>query len=109
MPETTFGSATNDLRREANDVANSAAAAASDLASKAQETASQFASRVQEKATNLGRTAADKLSSTTQYFRDTEVKEIASDLNEYVRANPTKALIGAAAMGFLVAMMIRRS
>jgi len=109
VPETTFGSATNDLRREANDAANGAAAAVSDLASKAQETASQFASRVQEKATNLGKTAADKLSSTTQYFRDTEVKEIASDLNEYVRANPTKALIGAAAMGFLVAMMIRRS
>ena len=109
MPETTFGSATNDLRREATDAANGAAAAASDMAAKAQETASQFASRVQEKATNLGRTAADKLSSTTQYFRDHEVKEIASDLNEYVRANPTKALIGAAALGFIAALMIRRS
>jgi len=109
VSETTFGSTTNDLRREATDAANGAAAAVSDMTSKAQETASQFASRVQEKAANLGRTAADKLSSTTQYFRDHEVKEIASDLNEYVRANPTKALIGAAAMGFVVAMMIRRS
>ena len=109
MSETTYGSTSDDLRREASTAANGAAAAVSDMASRAQETATNFASRVSEKASNLGRSAADKFSSTTSYFRDHEMKEIASDVNEYVRANPTKALIGAAALGFLVAMMIRRS
>jgi ElaB/YqjD/DUF883 family membrane-anchored ribosome-binding protein len=86
------------------------AAAVSDMASKAQETASQFASKVQEKAANLGRPPLTKLVVDDAGISATpKSRTIASDLNEYVRANPTKALIGAAAMGFLVAMMIRRS
>ena len=109
MSETTFGSTSNDLRREADKAVSGAAAAVSDMASRAQDTASNFASRVSEKASNLGRSAADKMSATSSYFREHEMKEIASDVNEYVRENPTKALIGAAALGFLVAMMIRRS
>ena len=109
MSETTYGSTTNDLRRDANDLARDAASAVSDVASRAQEKAANFASRVQDKASTLGKTAADKLSATTTYFRDHEMREIASDVNEYVRANPTKSLLCAAAMGFLVAMMIRRS
>ena len=64
---------------------------------------------MQETASDLGNRAAEKFNATTSYFREREMKEIASDVNEYVRANPTKALIGAAAVGFLAAMLIRRS
>ena len=109
MSETTYGTTSNEMRRDVSNAANGAAEAASDMASRAQETASSFASRVSEKASNLGRNAADKFSQTTSYFREHEMREIATDVNEYVRANPTKALIGAAALGFVVAMMMRRS
>ena len=105
MSDTTFGSVTADARREASD----AASTVSDMTSRAKEKAADVASRVQETATDLGNRAAEKFNATTSYFREREVREIVSDVNEYVKANPTKALIGAAAVGFLAAVLIRRS
>jgi len=82
---------------------------AADVAQRAQEKASGVASRVQETASEFGHRASEKLSATAEYFRGHEMKDVVADLNEYVRANPTKALLGAAAMGFMAAVLIRRS
>lgn len=105
MSDTTYGSVAADARREASDAASTVA----DMASRAKDKAADVASRVQETASDLGNRAAEKFNATTNYFREREVKEMVSDVNEYVKANPTKALIGAAAVGFLAAMLIRRS
>ena len=105
MSDTTFGSVANDARREAADAASTVA----DMASRAKDKAADVASRVQETASDLGNRAAEKFNATASYFREREMNDIVSDVNEYVKANPTKALLGAAAVGFLAAVLIRRS
>jgi ElaB/YqjD/DUF883 family membrane-anchored ribosome-binding protein len=56
----------------------------------------------------VGNRAMDQLSATADYFRETDVKEIASDLRSWVKENPTQALLAAAAVGFLTAAVLRR-
>jgi len=55
-----------------------------------------------EKVSNLAHTAADKLSATASYVRDHDMNSMMSDLEQFVRKNPGPALMGAAAIGFLV-------
>ena len=104
MSDTTFGSAA-DARR----AATSAAANISDAASRTVDTASDIAARAQETVATAGQDAIKKLSSAADYFREHEMKEIASDLQSYVKTHPTQALLGAAALGFLAAVLLRRS
>lgn len=52
--------------------------------------------------------AADTLGSTAEYVRDNRVQDAAADLEAYVKAHPTQALIGAAIVGFFAARMFTR-
>jgi ElaB/YqjD/DUF883 family membrane-anchored ribosome-binding protein len=101
MANTGYGSTTRDL---AENVGTEAERVASDVA----EGVSDVASRVQERASALGRKAVDQFNATTGYFRDNDVKDIMEDVNSWVKAHPTQALITAAAVGFVAAALIRR-
>lgn len=104
MTETIYGSAA-DARR----VASSAAEGISDAASRTVDTASDVASRAQETVAAVGQDAINKLSTAADYFREHEMKEIVSDVQGYVKTHPAQALLGAAALGFLAAVLLRRS
>ena len=101
MNETTFGSLASEARR----TGASAADEMSDIASRAADTASDLASR----ATAVGEEAVNRLGEAANYFRDHDVREITSDLQSYVKSHPTQALLGAAALGFIAAVLLRRS
>lgn len=80
-----------------------------DMASRAKNEASRVATRTSERASALGQQAAERLGETASYFRDHEMKEIVSDLKSYTKSHPGQALLGAAAVGFLAAVLLRRS
>lgn len=101
MTETTFGSLASEARRTASSTADEM----SDVASRAADKASDLASR----ATAVGEQAVNKLSSAADYFREHEMKEVVSDLQSYVKTHPTQALLGAAALGFIAAVLLRRN
>ena len=105
MTETTYGSAAADARR----AASSAAAGVTDAASRAVDEAANIASRAQETVAAVSQDAIKKVNHAADYFRDHEMKEIVSDLEGYVKTHPTQALLGAAALGFLAAVLLRRS
>lgn len=46
--------------------------------------------------------AADKLSASADYVRENTMQDAWSDLEAYVKAHPTQALLGAAVVGFCV-------
>jgi ElaB/YqjD/DUF883 family membrane-anchored ribosome-binding protein len=104
VTETTYGS-TTDARR----AASSAAAGIADAASRTIDEAADMASRAQDTVAAVGQDAITKLSGAADYFREHEMKEIVSDLQGYVKTHPTQALLGAAALGFLAAVLLRRS
>ena len=85
-----YKSMAQDVEREAYSVANTAA----DMASQAANRVSDVASQAQKKVTS--------------YFRENDTKAMLSDLQSYVKSHPTQALIGAAAVGFLAAALLRR-
>ena len=88
----------------ANDAASgmsSAADDARDVASDFSDRAGDMASELQDQARKFGDRAAG-------YFRDHDMKAIANDLNSWVRSNPAQALMGAAALGFVAAALLRR-
>jgi ElaB/YqjD/DUF883 family membrane-anchored ribosome-binding protein len=52
--------------------------------------------------TSFAHTAADKLEATAGYLRENDVNSMIEDLQRFIRRNPGPALLGAAAIGFLV-------
>lgn len=100
MADTTYKS-TGDTVRDIKETAR-------DYASDVADTVNETASRVQDKASAYGRKAADQFNAATEYFRDHEMREIADDAKAWVREHPTQALLGAAALGFLAAALLRR-
>ena len=101
MTETTFGSLASEARRSAS----TAAEGVSDAASRAADATSDLASR----AARAGDEAVGRLNDAANYFREHEMKEIVSDLQSYVKSHPTQALLGAAALGFIAAVLLRRN
>jgi ElaB/YqjD/DUF883 family membrane-anchored ribosome-binding protein len=55
-----------------------------------------------ETVTDLAHTAADKLTATAGYVRETDVNTMMSDVETLVKNNPGPALLAAAVVGFLV-------
>ena len=104
MSNTTYRSAAHDAADEVADVARDAKNVASDVA----DDVASAASRVQERASALGRKAVDQFNATTDYFREHEVKQIASDLTSWMKSHPTQALVGAVALGFIAGALLRR-
>ena len=56
-----------------------------------------------EKVASFAHSTADKLSSTSDYIREHDVKTMMADLERLVKNNPGPSLLGAALIGFLVA------
>jgi ElaB/YqjD/DUF883 family membrane-anchored ribosome-binding protein len=52
--------------------------------------------------------AADALHSSADYLREHDMRQMADDLRDVVRNNPGVALLGAAALGFLVGRAMSR-
>jgi ElaB/YqjD/DUF883 family membrane-anchored ribosome-binding protein len=55
-----------------------------------------------ETVTDLAHTAADKLTATAGYVRETDVNTMMADVETLVKNNPGPALMAAAVVGFLV-------
>jgi hypothetical protein len=62
-----------------------------------------------DRAADAGHIAGDAISSTAQYVRDNDVREMLEDAMDVVRKNPGIALLGAVALGFLVGRALTRS
>ena len=101
MADTTYKPTTGDTVRDMKDQAR-------EFATDVSESASEAASRVKDQASEYGRKAVDQFNAATEYFRGHEMKEIADDAKAWVRQHPAQALIGAAALGFLAAALLRR-
>lgn len=101
MADTTYKPTTGDTVRDMKDQAR-------EFATDVSESASDAASRVKDQASEYGRKAVDQFNAATEYFRGHEMKEIADDAKAWVRQHPAQALIGAAALGFLAAALLRR-
>jgi ElaB/YqjD/DUF883 family membrane-anchored ribosome-binding protein len=110
--------AANDLRaaagEKARELVNSAEAKAAALKEKAVESAQQFRETAAEKASTFKTAAAEK----AQYFKETatdqwqdtrvKAKELHVTAEDYIRQNPTKCVISALGLGFLVGLIVRR-
>jgi ElaB/YqjD/DUF883 family membrane-anchored ribosome-binding protein len=53
--------------------------------------------------------AADKLVDTADYVRENKMRDMWADLEGYLKAHPTQALLGAVVVGFCAGRMLRRS
>jgi hypothetical protein len=56
-----------------------------------------------QRVAGFAHSAADKLNLTANYIRDHDVSAMVEDVKALVKKNPVPALLGAAAIGFLVA------
>lgn len=72
------------------------------------ESAAQSVHAGTEQVASAGHSAGDALSSSARYVRDTDVNGMMEDILDVVRNNPGIALLGAAALGFLVGRAITR-
>ncbi|MGB7435099.1 MAG: hypothetical protein WBR26_20265 [Candidatus Acidiferrum sp.] len=61
-----------------------------------------------EQISNLGHSAAEQLEHTADYFRETDLERIFSDVGETVKRHPGKSIAVAAVAGFLLARGLRR-
>ena len=104
MANTVFGTTGRNMMNDAETLTNDAA----DVVSEAADAASDIASRVQDRASEIGKKAVDQFNATAGYLREHDVKEMADDLNSWVKSHPTQALIAAAAVGFVAAALLRR-
>ncbi|MBX3741497.1 MAG: DUF883 family protein [Akkermansiaceae bacterium] len=121
--------AANDLRAAAGEkvreLASTASAQASALKEKAVESAHQFREVAGEKASQFKATAAEKAEAlkhaaserahqfretATEQWEDTRVKakELHVTAEDYIRQNPTKSVLGALGVGFLIGLILRR-
>jgi ElaB/YqjD/DUF883 family membrane-anchored ribosome-binding protein len=104
MANTVFGTTGRNLANDAEALRDDAA----DVVSEATDAAADIASRVQDRASAIGKKAVDQFNATAGYLREHEIKEMADDLNSWVKSHPTQALIAAAALGFVAAALLRR-
>ena len=55
----------------------------------------------------FARRAADKIGGAAQYLRDHEVKDMMSEVQDFIKEHPAQALIGAVVVGFLAGRSMR--
>lgn len=113
IDEPSVSEAASDLRSAASDFASSTSAQASKLKDRAVETAQALKSSAVEKADHYKAVAADKVQhakeSAQHQWEETRVKakEIHVTAEDYIRQNPTKAVLGALGIGFLIGLIAR--
>lgn len=117
--------AASDLRTAAGDFAKKTEAQAVNLKDRAVETAQALKANATEKAEHYKAVATEKADhyktvatekahqakeSAQQQWDETSVKakEIQVTAEDYIRQNPTKAILGALGVGFLVGLITRR-
>jgi ElaB/YqjD/DUF883 family membrane-anchored ribosome-binding protein len=122
---TAVASAAEDLRAAASDFAKTtgeqavnvkerALEAAGALKASAVQKAGQFKTVAVEKADHFKTVAAEKAAHVRevaqQQWDDTRVKakEIHVTTEDYIRQNPTKSVLGALGVGFLIGLIVRR-
>ncbi len=99
--------AANDLRAAAGEKArefvHTAESRASALKERAVESAQHFRQSAAEKSQHLREVA-------TEHWQETRVKaqELHSTAEDYIRQNPTKCVLGALGVGFLIGLITRR-
>ena len=87
---------------------------ASVLKERAVESAQQFRETATEKATAFKAAATEKAQhlkeSATEQWQDTRVKakELQVTAEDYIRQNPTKCVVSALGLGFLIGLIVRR-
>jgi len=115
IKSTTFGDAADTTVSKVTDKVTETAAQVKDKVDANRNVAAQgleqAASTIRDKAdslpggetvTDLAHTAADKLTATAGYVRDTDVNTMMADVETLVKKNPGPALMVAAVVGFLV-------
>jgi len=110
--------AASDLRAAASEKArefvHNAETKAAALKDRAVESAQHFRESATEKATALKSAATEKAQhlkeSATEQWQDTRVKakEIQVTAEDYIRQNPTKCVVSALGLGFLIGLIVRR-
>ena len=99
--------AANDLRAAAGDRAR-------EFVHTAESKAAVLKERALESAQQLRQTAAEKSQhlreSASEHWQETRVKaqELHSSAEDYIRQNPTKCVLGALGVGFLIGLITRR-
>ncbi len=61
-----------------------------------------------ERVASAAHSAADAMASGAEYLRDNDVRTMMNDFVEVIRRNPGPALIGAAALGFMLGRALSR-
>ena len=95
------------------------AAAAANVKDRVVDTTANVKDRVVDAVTDMSETATDnarRLARQTvegvqrgaDYFRNNGMQQMADDLRDYAKANPTQALIGAAVVGFCLGRLMSR-
>jgi len=110
--------AANDLRaaagEKARELVHTAETKASVLKERAVESAQQFRESANEKAAALKSVATEKAAhlkeTATEQWQDTRVKakELQVTAEDYIRQNPTKCVVSALGIGFLIGLIVRR-
>jgi ElaB/YqjD/DUF883 family membrane-anchored ribosome-binding protein len=80
-----------------------------DKAADVRDEAAKFATDTSARVQEAGRRAGDAVHATADYFRDQDFAHMVDDVKDYTRTHPVQALVGAAALGFLAAVLIRRT
>jgi ElaB/YqjD/DUF883 family membrane-anchored ribosome-binding protein len=105
--------AVSELRHAAGDFAAATGAEAARIKERAVETASSLKATATEKADHYKAVATDKVQhareTAQQQWEETRVKakEIHVTAEDYIRQNPTKAVLGALGVGFLIGLIAR--
>ena len=105
--------AVSELRHAAGDFASAAGAEASKFKERAAETAQSLKVSATEKAEHYKAVATEKVQhareSAQHQWEETRVKakEIHVTAEDYIRQNPTKAVLGALGIGFLICLIAR--
>ncbi len=111
---TTDASAAADLRAAAEEKMAALGHRAHDLKERALEKAHHLRDLTAEKAEELKHTAEEKahhlrhLAEHQWHETRDRARELHQTSEEYVRENPTKAVVGALAIGFIIGLIVRR-
>jgi ElaB/YqjD/DUF883 family membrane-anchored ribosome-binding protein len=102
-----IGQAANDLRAAAGEKAREFVHTAESKATLLKERAVESAQQFRETATHK---AAALKTSATEQWEDTRVRarELQVTAEDYIRQNPTKCVLSALGMGFLIGLIVRR-
>jgi ElaB/YqjD/DUF883 family membrane-anchored ribosome-binding protein len=102
------------ISQAANDLRAAAGERAREFVHTAESRAAALKERAIESAQQLRQTAAEKSQhfreSATEHWQETRVKaqELHSSAEDYIRQNPTKCVLGALGVGFLIGLITRR-